>query len=103
VTVDPIETPTTTEVLAAMMVAVRITLDRKRPCLACGAPWRVRSTAIAAGQSDGGPGLWDERGGQCSARCWESDASRYLDGVRERRSRGWDPDDTSRCERQRVA
>jgi hypothetical protein len=80
-----------------MMVAVRITLDRKRPCLACGAPWRVRSTALA-GQTTGS-GLWDERGGQCSARCWESDPSRYVSGVLDRRDRGWDADDTSRCSR----
>jgi hypothetical protein len=76
-----------------MMVAVRITLDRKRPCLACGAAWRVRSVAVRTN----GPALWDDRGGQCSERCWEHNPSRYLEGVLDRRSRGWDPDDTSRC------
>jgi hypothetical protein len=81
-----------------MMVAVRITLDRKRPCLACGAPWRVRSTAAVAARTNG-PGLWDERGGQCSSRCWEVDPTRYLEGVIDRRCRGWDPDDTSKCRR----
>ena len=81
-----------------MMVAVRITLDRKRPCLACGSAWRVRSTAMIAASSHG-PGLWDERGGQCSARCWEANAARYIEGVIERQTRGWDSDDTSRCAR----
>jgi hypothetical protein len=79
-----------------MMVAVRITLDRRRPCLACGAPWRVRATAPVAADAKG-PTPWDERGGQCSARCWERDPSRYLTGVGERVGRGWDADDTSRC------
>lgn len=85
-----------------MKVAVRITLDRKRPCLACGSAWRVRSTAPIALRANGMPAPFDDRGGQCSARCWEVDAGRYLEGVLERRARGWDADDTSRC-RPRVA
>jgi hypothetical protein len=79
------------------MVAVRITLDRRRPCLACGAAWRVKSTAPLSQRAYGLPAAWDDRGGQCSARCWESDAGRYVEGLVDRRARGWDADDTSRC------
>ena len=79
-----------------MMVSVRITLDRKRPCLACGAAWRVRSVAVRA---SGPAALWDDGGGQCSERCWEIDPTRYLEGVVNRQERGWDADDTSRCAR----
>jgi hypothetical protein len=81
-----------------MMVAIRITLDRKRPCLACGAPWRVKSEARIA-QRVMGPTPWDDRGGQCSERCWEVAPTRYLEGVLDRQARGWDADDTSRCAR----
>jgi hypothetical protein len=80
-----------------MMVAVRISLDRRRPCLACGAAWRVKSTAPIDARAKGLPAPWDDRGGQCSSRCWEVDAGQYIAGIVERRLRGWDSDDTSRC------
>lgn len=66
------------------MVATRILLDHRRPCLACGAPWRVRLQAETAGKPAGVPAVWEEDIGECSLRCWERDPLAYAAGVRRR-------------------
>ena len=72
------------------MVATRIALDYLRPCLACGAPWRVRSRAqIVAGRSPGLPTVWEPDHGECSDRCWEVDGSEYDRSLDARVERGW--------------
>ena len=71
------------------MVATRITLDRRHPCLAGGAPWRVMAKARVTGLRPGEHVVWADSGGECAERCWQRDADAYRHGVEERRNRGW--------------
>lgn len=71
------------------MVATRVTLDSQRPCLECGAPWRVVARAPISGKAAGVPVKWEDDDGSCSARCWESDPKAYENGRRARPARGW--------------
>ena len=71
------------------MVATRIALDYLYPCLACGAPWRVRSRAQLAGKAPGVPAVWEADHGECSERCWNADPAAYDRSLDARVVRGW--------------
>jgi hypothetical protein len=67
-----------------VIVATRVLLDRRRPCLACGAPWRVRMRARLTDTPPGVPAVWEEAVGECSIRCWERDEDAYAAGLEQR-------------------
>lgn len=72
-----------------MLVATRVLLDHKHPCLACGAPWRVRTRAQIAMDSAEIRPEWVPEAGECSARCWCNEPDTYTIGLQERTLRGW--------------
>jgi len=76
------------------LMATRVELDRSRPCLACGAPWRlVSESSDVRDVSDPAAAtqvvIWRPKRGDCSASCWEQDRHAYEVGVMERELRGW--------------
>jgi hypothetical protein len=80
--------------MAVRLLATRVEIDRSRPCLACGAPWRVvlRSPGVLAASSPDSAGQsvrWIPDTSGCSAECWRADTASYDRGVLARSSRGW--------------
>jgi hypothetical protein len=71
------------------MVATRIALDFRHPCLACGAAWRVRSRAEVPARTTGLPAVWEPDHGECSDRCWEMDPLTYDRCLDARMVCGW--------------
>jgi hypothetical protein len=76
------------------LMATRVELDRSRPCLACGAPWRlVSESSDIRDASDPAAAtqvvIWRPIRGDCSANCWEQDRHAYEVGLMERELRGW--------------
>lgn len=70
------------------MTEVRYRVDPQRPCLACGAPWRIEEQALAFDRS-GVPVRWELVMGECADRCWLTDLQAYNSALRTRRDRGW--------------
>ena len=68
------------------VVQTKIVLDREHPCLACGAPWRVRMEKLPANAQGIG---WKRGRGDCSARCGTRDMDAYNRALAERAERGW--------------
>jgi hypothetical protein len=64
-------------------------LDNKRPCLNCGAPWRVVIEAVSA---EAGGLAVRPRAGTCSAHCWNDDFEGFDAALFERLDRGWHDD-----------
>ena len=80
--------------MAVRLMATRVELDRSRPCLACGAPWRIvlKSPGVLAASSPDSVGQqvsWIPNTSGCSAECWRHDTDAYDRGVLARSSRGW--------------
>ena len=80
--------------MATRLMATRVELDRSRPCLACGAAWRIvsESSEILA-VSDPGHGsqsvMWEPKRSGCSAECWRHNQAAYDRGILDRGVRGW--------------
>lgn len=67
--------------------------DRDRPCLSCGADWRIVIDEI---QDVTGTVTLRASAGTCSARCWVSDFDGYDRGLLARLDRDWVPWSTRR-------
>jgi hypothetical protein len=80
--------------MTVRLLATRVELDRSRPCLACGAPWRVvlRNPGVLPASNPDAAGQavhWTPESSGCSAECWREDADAYDRGILARSARGW--------------
>jgi hypothetical protein len=69
------------------MLEAVVVLDSERPCLNCGAPWRV-----VVEPTDSVAAFMRPRAGTCSAHCWNTDFDGFNAGLVDRLERGWHED-----------